>query len=643
MKTNSKILGLVAGFGLIASAAYADISISVDAKSGVTPISPYIFGRNIDQVGDKEETDPETAADVLAKETAFYKAMSESGMHMLRANTGNNATRYNWRRKMTVHPDWYNNVENHDWDMTAKKIQENLPGVDALYAFQLTGYAAATRDYNFPDWDFYINHGTKWANQTLDLAGGGQVSDDGQTLIKAGDYSLYNMKWPADSTVAILDHWKNDLKYDMSRFQYWSMDNEMEIWANTHSDLPLHVTGDFLVERYVDVAKKARAAWPDIKLTGPVVANEWYWCSIAYGGKESGRIKKEATGESRDYCWLEYFIKKVAEEQKKSGQRLIDVFDIHWYPEESSYEDQVNWHRVFFDTTYVYPGANSIKQVNGGWDESIKKEFIFKRINDWLDQYFGKGHGITLALTETTLGKTDDAMTTAVIYASWLGTFMDHGVEIFTPWTWHPGMYETVHLFSRYSFENRVASVSSNDSLVSAYSSVNGSATGMSIILVNRAPSESQNVSISISNLQEVPESADVLTLSGVSGETFVSHTQNALKTSTATVSNGKISLTVPAKSITAVVLNAQALKLQPKVQNTAGFLFAQNGVWFVNNAAGTVRSVQIFDGLGSQVKSFNQIARGNTALATEGLAPGAYIVRVNSASGITSQRILLK
>ena len=70
-------------------------------------------------------------------------------------------------------------------------------------------------------------HGT-YATQTFDLAGGGEVSEDGKTLIKAGDASLYNMEWPADSTVAIIQHWKDELKFDMSRFKYWSMDNEME-------------------------------------------------------------------------------------------------------------------------------------------------------------------------------------------------------------------------------------------------------------------------------------------------------------------------------------------------------------------------------------------------------------------------------
>ena len=44
-----------------------------------------------------------------------------------------------------------------------------------------------------------------------------------------------------------------------------------------------------------------------------------------------------------------------------------------------------------------------------------------------------------------------DVMTRAIVYASYMGTFMENEVEIFTPWTWREGMYEVVHLFNNFS------------------------------------------------------------------------------------------------------------------------------------------------------------------------------------------------
>ena len=542
-------LGMLAAVMSLPAISLAAIEVRVDSKAGIQKISPYIFGKNISGLNDAETSDPAK----IAAEDSTIKRMNEIGFRFFRANNGNNATRYNWRKKLTVHPDWYNNVYAHDWDITAKTIQDKLPGANAMYAFQLSGYAASSADYNFNDWDFYQTNGS-WAKSTLDLAGGGVASADGQTALKTGDYSLYNEEWPADSTVAILNHWKDDVKLDMKRFEYWSMDNEMEIWSGTHSDLPLTVTQQFLVERYLDVAKKAKKAWKDIKLTGPVAANEWQWCGVD---------SDPNAAEERNYCWLEYFIKKVAEAQKASGVKLLDVLDIHWYPTEKTYEDRINWHRVFFDMTYVYPGANGIKKVNGGWDNSIVKEFIFKRLNDWMNAYFGKNHGIGLGLTETDL-TTDDAMLTALIYASFLGTFMDNGVELFTPWSWGDGMDEVAHLFIRYGHEFRVASTSSNDSLVSAYSSVTESQDSMTIILVNRSEKMSQTVNLYVENFEALPQ-AQTLTLSDLSGETFVSHTENALRHGTAVASDAKFSLELPAKSITALLLINQNPTSIPK------------------------------------------------------------------------------
>ena len=540
----------VAGFATISTAA---IDITVDTQKGVKKISPYLYGRNIDKISDgTAETD--------TTEEAFISQMLEAGIHFLRANNGNNATRYNWRHKMTVHPDWYNNVYSHDWANTAQKVLGKMPGIDAMYAFQLTGWAASSTDYNFGDWNWKQEHGF-YATQTLDLAGGGEVSEDGKTLVKAGDYTLYNMEWPADSTVAIIPYWRDELKFDMSRFQYWSMDNEMEIWRGTHSDLDLPVTGDFLVERYIDVAKKARALWKDIKLTGPVTANEWQWCHIgAYNDESRPKI------DGKEYCWLEFFIKKIAETQKSSGERLLDVLDIHWYPSEKDYESRVNWYRVLFDTTYYYKGGNGVRCASGTCDWSDKdkgyRSYILTRVNDWLDKYFGEGHGITLGITETSLIDENDPMVTALTYASFIGTMQDNGVEIFTPWTWGDGMYETVHLFSRYGHKNRIESVSTNDSLVSAYSSITSKGDSLTVIFVNRAEKDAQQINLSVPNFAAKNGNAETLILAGIKGETFVSHTSNALKKGSVEIANDKATLTLPAKSITALLLTTDTPKV---------------------------------------------------------------------------------
>ena len=104
----SGVLAAIITAGISATAASAAINVNVDTDKGVKKISPYLYGRNIDKISDGN-------TEVTADESAFINQMLDAGIHFLRANNGNNATRYNWKQKLTVHPDWYNNVYSHDW------------------------------------------------------------------------------------------------------------------------------------------------------------------------------------------------------------------------------------------------------------------------------------------------------------------------------------------------------------------------------------------------------------------------------------------------------------------------------------------------------------------------------------------------
>lgn len=515
-----------------------NITIQVNANEGRIPVSPYIYGRN-NNLSDNPSS-PATTANIN-----LYK---EAGLRFARENGGNNATKYNWRRKLGSHPDWYNNVYDHSWDFASQDIQGRMPRLQVMWAFQLIGKAADNRNNNFNDWSY--NRSQWWSGVGQNLAGGGQVNPAGgsQALVN-GNPDLYLEKWTADSTTGVLNHWfgPGGLGLDKNQFLYWSMDNEPEIWNGTHDDvMPSLPSASAFMDSYFAVAKKARDRFPEIRLTGPVPANEWQWYKW---GDQSLTI------DGKYYCWLEYFIKRVADEQKATGIRLLDVLDIHWYPSESSNADLVQLHRVFFDETYIYPGANGVKTINGGWDGTQTKEYIFKRINDWLVKHFGENHGITIALTENDI-KSSDPNVVSVVYASMLGTFADNGVEIFTPWSWKTGMWETLHLFSRYAKTTRVRTTSPGEATVSGYSTVNSSNDSMTVILVNRDLNASRAVTVNLTGFSVSNGNYKILELSSLpSTETFISHTSNALKSKTVAVSANSFMVTLPALSTTAVLL----------------------------------------------------------------------------------------
>lgn len=555
----------------VAMAQAGTVSIKVLADSGRIPISPAIYGRNGSGVS-VNPAEPSTDAKLFLPR--------EAGLRFARENGGNNCTKYNWRKKLSSHPDWYNNVYAQDWDFSAQETQSKLPLVQGMYGFQLLGWVASNTNNNFNDYAY--NQSNWWAGVGQDLAGGGTLNASGGSVpTKMGDASKYLEPWPADSSAAILGHWfgPGGLGLDSTRFRYWSMDNEIEIWDGTHNDVDPSLTGHLVtaeeaVQRWAAVAKAARRHFPGIKLVGPASPSEWQWYTwpknapVSYKGK--------------NYCWPEYLIKRLAEIQDSTGVRMLDVYAVHFYLSATVRADVLQQHRLLWDTTYLDPNANGVYQVNGGWDTSIKHQMFFKRIQDWVDKYFGKGNGIKVGATEGALDGTvsSDPSMTATWYASMLGTFADHGAEIFSPWSWYPGMWEVLHLFSRYGQSDRVTSVSSYDTLVSAYSSISKTSDSMTVILVNRGPT-AQSAQVTLSGF--VPfGSGKSLQLANLAGETFVSHTQNALKQGTVSVASGAFSADLPAYSVTACLFAKQA--------GSVGLVRAE--------PAATVRIVRTADGI---------------------------------------------
>ena len=501
------------------------IQISVNALQGQKHISPYIYGRN--NSASQRPENPVTKAQ--------WQLLRDAGVKLLRENQGNNASKYNWSRRLSSHPDWYNNVEYHNWDYTAQEIQKHMPQTQQMWALSLIGYAAKDTAYNF-DFMAYDN---------------GKGGNNEENWCAKGDASKYLEPWGPDSVVGILNYWLNELKLNPNTIQYWNMDNEAEIWVTKHSDVisDKYQAEDY-IQTYIATAKKAKAIYPNIKLVGPAFSNEWQWYN--WNGI---KIK---TDDGASYTWVEYFIKRIAEEQKKSGVRLIDVLDFHLYPiADPALTLQV--HRIWYDTTWVYPQSNGLKRLGPtDWNPANDKEYIFSRCQDWLNQYMGENNGVTFGVSEYGQIYNEDPNVVTCWYASHLGTFADNNVELFTPWDWDLGMWEVMHLFTKYAGTVEVASTSSKNDVVSAYSSLSADGDSLTIILVNKDLTNSQTLNIDISNISAKNGNVDMYSISDLpKTETFKSATDNALKKSTATIKDNKIQVTVPKLSVSAIVIKA--------------------------------------------------------------------------------------
>jgi len=603
------------------------VEITIDADLERIPISSYIYGKN-------NSLSSNSGNPLSASEWDFYR---DAGLRMFRENGGNNATKYNWRRKLSSHPDWYNNVYSNDWDYEAQSLQNNMTDVRGMWAFQLIGFAASSTNNNFDDWGY--NNSQWWSGVQQNLAGGGVVNPaGGSDALADGDPDLYLMEWPGDSTVGILDKWfgTGGLGLDEEMFEYWSMDNEVEIWSGTHDDvMPEQISAEEFMQLYFDVAKKARAKFPGIKLVGPVPCNEWQW----YNWDNS---KIDYAGNS--YTWLEYFIKRIGEEQNSSGIKLLDVLDIHFYPYENDPEDIVQLHRVWFDTTYDYPGANGVKcSGSGPWDNSITKEYIFVRCRNWLEEHIGTGHGVSFSVSEMGIN-TDDPNVIAVWYASNLGVFADHRVEIFTPWYWELSMWEVLHLFSRYAKENRVSSVSDLEEYVSAYSSINNDADSLTVILVNRSLSNAQDVTVNLNNFSIDNGGYASLMIDDLPNDTtFISHVDNALTSGTVSVNGDSFNITLPSLSVTAVLLSGEGQQSGLKI-NPNPFRSITTISYNVKESSDV--TLTLYDMLGRRAKIIfsGHLTAGlyQENLSAEGLPSGVYFCELVAENQKETQKFMI-
>ena len=624
MKLNKLKIGLLLLGVQIGTTQAQNVTISINANQGKRLISPNIYGKNDD----------------LDKSVQFYK---DAGLNFSRMNHGNNASGYNWRLKLNVHSDWFNNVYGYDWDEQAQKINTNFPNMQGMFAFQLLGRAASSGQFNFPDWSYMQAH-PGWNGYNQNLAGNGTPNPDagGKALVE-GDNSLFSKPWPADSSVGILNHWfgANGLGLNKNQFVYWNMDNEVDIWSGSHDwAMPTQLSASAFMDRYIELAKKAKAINPDIKLCGPVTTSEWQWYKWS---NESIWIN------GRYYPWIEYFIKRLGDEYKATGIKLVDVLDIHNYPWYNSDDAAaLQGHRIYYDETYDYPGSNGLKSSTGGWDNSLSKQYIFKRIGGWLNEHFGTNHGINPGVSEWGTMSSSNPTLESVIYASHLGTFANNGVELFSPWNWSIGMWETLHLFSKNAKKYSVSSTSSLENTVSGYSSVNENADSLTVILVNKDMNNSQTVTVNLSNFSVNNGNYSTLQLSDLpSNETFVSHTQNAIKKNTATVNANSFTITLPKLSTTAVLLSKATVtglgedNSSHKSTEVSVYPNPNTGEFVIENLKSQNAELSILNNDGKILKQYNAPNKNKFTVNISNLPSGIYLLQIKYEDDVVIKSII--
>jgi hypothetical protein len=393
-------------------------ALQVDAASGRHAISELIYGMNF-------------ADEALA--TALRLPVRRWG--------GNATTRYNWRTDTSNRAaDWYfENIPNDNANPAAlpddsssdRFVEENLrAGAETLLTIPLIGWTPRGRAIGCG-----FSVGRYGAQQSTDP----WQPDCGNGVRSNGTQITGNN--PADVSDAIgpdfVQQWMQHLigRYGNALaggVRFYNLDNEPMLWSSTHRDVhPAPLGYDELRDRTLAYAAAIKATDPTAETLGPA---EWGWSAYFWSALDAAPggdwwnhpQDRLAHGNTPLAAW---YLQQLAAYQQQYGVRLLDYFDLHYYPQASG----VSLAGAGSATTQ----ALRLRSTRSLWDPTYVDESwiaeavqLIPRMRDWVAQNYP---GTKLAIGEYNWGALDH-INGALAQADVLGIFGREGMGLATLW-----------------------------------------------------------------------------------------------------------------------------------------------------------------------------------------------------------------
>lgn len=255
------------------------------------PISPYIYGSNNMQWG---------------KMGTGYPLVRQGGNRMTAYNWETNAS--NAGSDYQHQNDGYLSESNEPGLVSSsymKAAQQN--GAAVLLTIPTAGYVSADKNGGGD-----VNKTPDYLNVRFHKSLAKKPSGKYSYPPDLKDKVVYQ-----DEFVAYLEKTKS------AKFPVWySLDNEPDLWANTHERIhPNKLTYAEIIQNNTEVASAIKAVAPQSMIFGP--AN--------YGWQGFRALQDAPDRNNRDF--LDTYLDAMKAAEKSNGKRLLDVLDIHWYPE----------------------------------------------------------------------------------------------------------------------------------------------------------------------------------------------------------------------------------------------------------------------------------------------------------------------
>lgn len=288
--------------------------------------------------------------------------------------------------------------------------------------------------------------------------------------------------------------------------RYYILDNEPSIWFATHRDVhPVGPTMDEMFAKTRDYALRIKGVDPQAQVVGP---EEWGWSGYFYSGFDQqwgalhgwDNLPDRAAHANWDYVpWL---LDQLRQHQQTTGQRLLDVFTLHYYPQGGEFGNDVSaamqgrrnrstrslWDPAYVDETWIGTTVN-----------------LIPRMKQWVASYYPRTR---IGITEYNWGA-EGHMNGATTQADVLGIFGREGLDMAARWTTPDAAtptYKAIKMYRNYDGQRSAFGETSvlarvpNPDLLSAFAAQRRRDGAITVMVVNKAASGSTAVSLRLVN-----------------------------------------------------------------------------------------------------------------------------------------------
>jgi len=339
---------------------------------------------------------------------------------------GNPMTRYNWQlgNAYNVAKDWYfENAKTKDYkEFLANNRRRHVP--TALTVPMIGWVAKDTTSVGFPT----SVYGPQRAHDPNRPEAGDGMRADG-VAVRPNSPTVTSVAAPPE----MMQKWvaairaEDDKAHERSVKMY-ILDNEPNLWNSTHRDVhPDPLTYDELLDRTIKYGTAIRAADPQALIAGPA---EWGWTGYFYSAADAliGTTRRPDRRAHGDVPLIPWYLKQLHDHDRSSGTRVLDVLDVHFYPQENG---------VYGPNSDAATAALRLRSTRSLWDPSYKDESwindtirLIPRLKEWIAQNYP---GLALSIGEYNFGGEQD-MSGALALAEALGRFGVEGVDYAFYW-----------------------------------------------------------------------------------------------------------------------------------------------------------------------------------------------------------------